>query len=342
MKKPEEFAGKRVLVTAIGHQDPFFLKTMDYALSADEQIRELRKVLKDSEQSNRIDGPLLSSMMTWQRGLPPDDLDDPSYLEEGESDHFGIWAPEEILVVFQPDPDRDTKIGPMSGRFNLLKKYAAMHCPGVVVRPIQVRGNVADYYNVWRTLQNNYLRVLTTAMNEGGCDLRILIGFGTNAQRMALFNLWLSLPRGRAQLWYVNDKRLTSAQDPACRPYLVGPDLMPDLTLHQRVRELEHEIAQLRAAQLQSALGSGNGIPVSASTDEFRRSRAQQTLDSLISDLQTRGQAIQKRAVQEELARRLSELGEPVSADSLRRWFTEGKKPGDQRRGLYLVWPPHL
>lgn len=349
----------RVLITTIGHQDPLADHTVDYKDPAKKQKKDMGRLLERIKQpvpGNELpegvqEGPILSALRSMA-------LEDGAAVDVEECPELGEpWVPEEIWLVYQPEPVVDSPLGPqvdfapirtrvtfLRHCFQRLPRYETFS--RVVVRSFPMSSSVYDYVACWGKMEQEFLRVLNSPEGEPP-DVRILFGSGPNSVRIALFVLYCMLKPGVAQLWHLFDRNLVGAGDPSAYPLRFGPNGLPVLgdvaACREEIQYLRYELETLRSSGSERP-GSAKPVADCRTAEDFRRERAQAIVDRLLSDrdapIWNKSGKLVKSRLEKELARELAKVNDPVSARTLPLWFANGKKTADNRGPLYLLLPP--
>ncbi len=345
----------KVLITAIGHQDPLHLARVDYEKPLGTQIDILRANLASVRKNSRDlkPGPILSSLMQMRRPNKKGLNAEEEILMEG-------WMPDELWILVEEDTDPTMGEGPMRSRCQLFENHLGLP---IKVRPLVMYGGIHDYGKVWSWLETYILplfqgktpqhsselgpdRVPLQAVNKlptlnlQGEDVRILIGNGTNAARMALFHLGVVLGAEPGRIWHVVDEKVARSSH-SVLPLLHGPGRLPKLIPATRETELLEQLEAERQ-KVSELILSGKVGDVVVQTNEVKRASAQKRLDELLADPHApiwRGEKLSMDCLREALAAALSTQDYPIKASSLKRWFSEGRKPSGEREDLYLVLP---
>lgn len=345
----------KVLITAIGHQDPFHLARVDYEKPLGTQLDILGESLATFKQGGKVlrSGPILSSLVQMHKpvrnGLSPE-----------EADLMISWMPDELWILVERDTDPTIGLGPMMSRCRLFESNLGLP---IKVRPLIMYSGIHDYGKVWSWLESHILPLFYGRIPEqewefggdgsplqtvdsyprislDGEDVRILIGNGTNAARMALFHLGVVLGSEPGRIWHVVDEKVARSSH-AVLPLLNGPGRLPRLVPASR----ESELLALLDAEKQKVselILSGRAGEVIVQTNVVKRVAAQRKLEELLDDPSApiwKGDRLSMDLLREALASALTTQDQPIKASSLKRWFTEGRKPPSDRDELFLTMP---
>lgn len=335
----------KLLIACIAFQDPFYKRDrgrVDYSRGAywqNDVWKDFRRsaIASAAQQKPLTDemeyGPLLSGMAAMIQGKPMG-----SPFEEHSL--WGPWVPDEVMLVYQDDMTSLGEPGPIRQRVDETAVFLEQN--GIKATRLDIDESVFDHQACWAWMEGHLLPVLTSG-HEEPLDTRILIGNATMALRLALFHLGVLTRKHGSQIWLSVDQKLAGETMPAARPLIHGDGLLPELVpakeLEARVTEVERlkqEIAELK-------MGGGSSGGEIVYVGDSKRVKAQSVLNQLVEEREApiwnAEGSLHMGRMREELAKRLAQAGIEGDPDTLRRWFTHGRLPEEQRakKSLYLI-----
>lgn len=333
----------KLLIAAIGFQDPYYpIKgpRNDYSLGTFDQDELWGRIVSMARRAtshhrplteDMAYGPVLGAIAAMMSGSPARSPID-------EHPFWSQWTPDEVYLIYGDDTGPNGIAGPIKQRLEQTKLF--LENSGIKVTPRPLDLSVFDYPACWTELSSHLLPVLTSHDGEP-LDTRLLIGNATNALRLALFHLGVLTRQHGTQIWLSVDQQLAGKHMPAVRPLVHGEGFLPELVAKAELKEKELEIERLKQeiSELKLKGGSADGEVVFVAGAE--RVTAQSLLDQMVKErdapIWNQDGGLHMGRLRSELAGRLSASGIHKSAESLKRWFTEGKKEEAKRGHNYLI-----